>query len=94
MCYGDQITIKSLCRPKICGNENDRICSNGPTLQFMFDTDDVYKSTTEKILNYFNENFEAVYKYLKRLNYVQIIYSENENLDRKTIENETGKYKI
>jgi len=78
----------------ICGNENDRICGNGLTLEFMFDTDDVYKSIAEKILNDFNKNFEAVYKYLRRLNYVHVIYRENENLDRKTIENETGKYII
>lgn len=52
----------------------------------------MYKSTTEKIINYFNTNYDGVHKYLKRLEYVHTIYSENEDLDRGTIENETSIY--
>jgi len=34
----------------------------------------------------------AVHKYLKRLEYVHIIYRDNEDIDRESIENETSKY--
>lgn len=60
----------------------------------MFDIDDVYKSAADKILNCFNTNYSAVSKYLKRLEYVYIIYRDNENLNQETIKNETGRYKI
>jgi len=76
----------------ICGKENDRIFGNGTTLQFVFDIDDIYKRSTEKILNYFNTNYNGLYRYIKRLEYVHDIYRENEDLDRETIENETCEY--
>lgn len=79
--------------PSICGKMTDRLCGYGPPLQFLFDIDEEYTSTAEKILNYFNVNFEAVCKYLRRVEYVYDIYKENENLDRKIIKNETSKYK-
>lgn len=47
-------------------------------------------STEGKILNYFNTNFDAVYKYLKRLDYVFDIYKENKGLNQETITNETS----
>lgn len=58
----------------------------------MFDIDYEYKNSSERILNYFNTNYDAIYKYLKRLEYVHIIYIENENLDKETIKNEIGIY--
>jgi len=76
----------------ICGKENDRLCGDGPSLQFVFNIDNIYKSSTEKILNYLNINYNAVYKYIKRLEYVYDIYRENIDLDQNTIENETSKY--
>lgn len=79
-------------RPMICGRENDRIYGFGPTLQFMFSIDDTYKTSAKKILKYFNTNYNAVFKYIKRLNYVHVIYKENKDLDRTMIENETSKY--
>lgn len=79
--------------PVICGKENDRLCGDGPSLQFLFDIDYEYKNLTEKILDYFNTNYDAVYKYLKRLEYVHIIYIENEDLDKETIKNETSTYR-
>jgi hypothetical protein len=60
----------------------------------MFDIDDIYQSSTEKILNYFNANYDAIYKYLKRLEYVHIMYRENEHLNPGTIEKETSNYSI
>lgn len=81
-------------RPSICGNQNDRICANGPSLQFVFDIDGAYQSSTEKILNYFTTNFKVVHNYLKRLKYVHIIYRENENIDQRNIVNETCKYLV
>lgn len=79
--------------PSIFGKMVDRLCGDGPQLQFLFDIDEEYKCTTEKILNYINTNFEAVCKYLKRVEYVYNIYKENEELDRGNIRNETSKYK-
>lgn len=79
-------------RPTICGKENDRICSYGPSLQFGFDIDELYQSTTLKVIQYFDTNYDAVYKYINRLEYVHAIYEENEDLDRAIIENETSKY--
>jgi len=72
----------------------DRLCGDGPPLQFLFDIDEEYKCTMEKILNYISINFEAVRKYLERVEYVYNIYKENEDLDRGIIQNETSKYKI
>jgi len=80
--------------PSICGKITDRLCGNGPSLQFLFDIDEEYKSTAEKILNYISINFEAVCKYLKRVEYVYNIYRENQDLDRRIIQNETSKYQI
>lgn len=77
----------------ICGERIDRIFGSGPSLQFVFDIDDTYKSSEKNILNAFNTNYNAVIKYIKRLDYVHGIYKENEDLDRKTIENETSKNK-
>lgn len=70
------------------------MCGDGPKLQFLFDIDEEYKFTMEKILNYIRINFEAARKYLKRMEYVYNIYRENEDLDRGIIQNETSKYKI
>lgn len=84
------IQYNTVFSPVICGKQNDRICGDGPSLQFIFDIDDIYKKSTENILSYFNINYEAVYKYLKRLEYVHIIYIENENLNKETIQNETS----
>lgn len=72
----------------------DRLCDDGPPLQFLFDIDEEYKCTMEKILNYISINFEAVRKYLERVEYVYNIYKENEDLNREIIRNETSKYKI
>lgn len=78
----------------VCGKQNDRLCGFGQTLQSVFDIDDMYENFAEKILNYFNINYDAVNKYIQRLGYVHVIYKENVDLDRATIENETGKYKL
>jgi len=80
--------------PSVRGKMADRLCGDGPKLQFLFDIDEEYKLTMEKILNYISINFEAALKYLKRMEYVYNIYRENENLDRGIIQNETSKYKI
>lgn len=72
----------------IGGKESERIYSYGPSLQFVFDMDDMYKSTAKKILSYFNTNYGAVYTYLRRFDYVFDIYKENEELDQETITNE------
>lgn len=77
--------------PSIGFEVTDRLCGDGPQLQFLFDIDEKYKSTAEKILNYFNTNFDAVSQYLRRIEYVYDIYKENTDLDRRVIENETSK---
>lgn len=81
-------------RPMVCGKQNDRLCGFGQTLQSVFDIDDTYENSAVKILSYFNTNYDAVNKYIQRLEYVYIIYKENVDLDRATIENETSKYKL
>lgn len=78
----------------VCGKRNDRLCGFGQTLQSVFDIDNMYENSAEKILSYFNTNYEAVNKYIQRLGYVHIIYKENVDLDRATIKNETSKYKL
>lgn len=78
----------------VCGKQNDRLCGFGQTLQSVFDIDDMYENSAEKILSYFNTNYDAVNKYIQRLGYVHIIYKENVDLDRATIKNETSKYKL
>ncbi|XP_029341092.1 dynein heavy chain 6, axonemal-like [Acyrthosiphon pisum] len=90
----DDIEFNDFVIPSICGNQNDRVCGNGPSLQFVFEIDGAYQNTTEKIFNYFTTNFKAVHKYLKRLEYVHIIYRDNEDIDRGSIENETSKYLV
>jgi len=80
--------------PSFFGKNIDRLCGNGPSLQFLFDIDEEYKSAAEKVLSYININFGAVCKYLKRVEYVYNIFRENEELDRRIIQNETSKYQM
>lgn len=78
--------------PLINGKTEDRVCGYGPRLGFYLRGDDELENRKRRVYELISLNFESVFKYIKRFDYMQVFFTNDFNKTKAQVEDERCKY--